>query len=124
MAVPIAGFLSLVVKGVYLGFNPCSETTCSHRSITRVELIYRFPPWLLDRLLHLLVINVPGSGPAASLSVTRVVADDADIMNLVKAGNLEDVKFLFARGLASPNDVNASCEVPILNVSKDSYQHS
>jgi len=53
----------------------------------------------------------------ASLRVNRVVADDAEIMDFVKAGNLEGVKSLFQRRLASPNDVNFSCDVPILNVS-------
>jgi len=115
--IPLTGFLSITVSGLYMGYDPCNETTCLRRSIPRAELFYRFPPWLLARVLHLFVGILPREGPAASLRITRVVADDAEIMNLAKAGDVEGVRSLFQRRLASPNDVNSSCEVPILSVS-------
>jgi len=115
--VPLLGFLSVSVSGLLPGYNQCSETSCLRRSIFRTHISYRFPRWFLARILRLSLGIYPGEGPVASLRVNRVVADDAEIMDFVKAGNLEGVKSLFQRRLASPNDVNFSCDVPILNVS-------
>jgi hypothetical protein len=114
--VPLLGFLSVTVSGLLRGYNQCSETSCSQRSILRTHISYRFPRWFLARILRLSLGMYPGEGPVASLRVNRVVADDAEIMDFVKAGNLEGVKSFFHRRLASPNDVNFSCDVPILSV--------
>jgi hypothetical protein len=115
--VPLLGFLSITVSGLLPDYHQCSETSCLRRSILRTHISYRFPWWFLARILRLSFGMYPGEGPVASLRVNRVVTDDAEIMDFVKAGNLEGVKSLFRRRLASPNDVNFSCDVPILSVS-------
>jgi hypothetical protein len=114
---PLVGHLSIAASGMYMIYYPCNETTCLRQSIPRAEMSYRFPLWLLPRVLHLFVGMSPGEGPTFSLRTTRVVADHAEIMNLAKSGSVDGVKLLFQRGLASPNDVNSSCGVPILSVS-------
>jgi hypothetical protein len=49
----------------------------------------------------------------------RVVPDDADIMRFAKAGDLQGVRSLLGQRLASPLDVNATWNVPVLSVSYD-----
>jgi hypothetical protein len=115
--VPLLGFLSVTLSGPLPGYNRCSETSCLQQSILRTHISYRFPRWFLARIFRLSLGVYPGEGPVGSLRVNRVVADEAEIMDFVKSGNLEGVKSLFQQRLASPNDVNFSCDVPILNVS-------
>jgi hypothetical protein len=115
--VPLLGFLSITLSGPFPGYNRCSETSCLQRSILHTHISYRFPRWFLARILRLSLGVYPGEGPVGTLRVNRVVADEAEIMDFVKSGNLEGVKSLFQQRLASPNDVNFSCDVPILNVS-------
>jgi hypothetical protein len=119
--VPLLGFLSVTLSGLLLANNRCSETSCLQRSIFRTHISYRFPRWFLARILRLSLGLYPGEGPVGSLRVNRVVEDEAEIMDFVKSGNLEGVKSLFQRRLASPNDVNFSCDVPILNVSTPTW---
>jgi hypothetical protein len=54
-----------------------------------------------------------------SLKMLRVVPDNADIMRFAKAGDPQGVRSLLEQKLASPLDVNATWNVPVLSVSYD-----
>jgi hypothetical protein len=80
---------------------------------------YRFPYWFLARGLYLTVGMQPRLGFNTSLKMLRVVPDDADIMRFTKAGDLQGVRSLIEQKLASPLDVNATWNVPVLSVRND-----
>jgi hypothetical protein len=81
---------------------------------------YRFPYWFLARILCLTVGVHPQGGLNSSLKTLRVVPDDADIMRFAKTGDIQGVRSLIEQRLASPLDVNATWNVPVLSVSNDS----
>jgi hypothetical protein len=77
---------------------------------------YWFPYWFLARGLYLTVGMQPCVRLSTSLKMLRVVPDDADIMRFAKAGDLQGVRSLLGQRLASPLDVNATWNVPVLSV--------
>jgi hypothetical protein len=97
----------------------CTETTCSRRLMSIARATYRFPYWFLARILCLTVSRQPQVELTASLKTFRVVPDDADIMRFAKTGDLQGVRSLIKQKMASPLDVNATWNVPVLSVSND-----
>jgi hypothetical protein len=83
------------------------------------ELLIGFPYWFLARGLYLTVGMQPRVRLNNSLKMLRVVPDDADIMRFAKAGDPQGVRSLLEQKLASPLDVNATWNVPVLSVSYD-----
>jgi hypothetical protein len=63
----------------------------------------------------------PQVGLNTSLKTLRIVPDDADIMRFAKTGNLQGVRSLIEQRLASPLDVNATWNVPVLSVSDNQF---
>ena len=60
--------------------------------------------------------NTPLAGPVASLEVRRTIPGDAEIFAYAKSGNVDGMKSLFQRGLASPHDVQYDSGVTALHV--------
>jgi hypothetical protein len=111
------GSLSVVSTAAPRKQSPCTENSCSQqwRHVTKVTC--RSPYWLLAQIVCLTVSMQPHIGINMSLRAFRVIPDDADVMRFAKAGDLEGVRSMIRRGLASPLDVNASWGVPVLSVS-------
>jgi hypothetical protein len=95
----------------------CTETSCSRRLMSVAKATYRFPYWLLARIFCLTVSMQSQAGLDISLKTCQVVPDDADIMRFAKTGDLQGVRSLIEKRLASPRDVNATWNVPVLSVS-------
>lgn len=120
----VFGSLGITVSAASGNKSLCTETSCSRRSMSVARVTYRFPYWFLARIWCLTVMSVqPQSGFYTSLRTLRVVPDDADIMRFAKTGNLQGVKSLIEQGLASPLDVNATWNVPVLSVSSISSKY-
>lgn len=113
------GSFSIVVSAASGNKSPCTETSCLRRSRSVTRATYRFPYWFLARIMCFTINMQPHTGFNACLKTLRVVPDDADVMRFAKTGDLEGVRSMMTRGLASPLDVNASWNVPILSVSTD-----
>jgi hypothetical protein len=113
----LLGSLSITISASSGNKSLCTETSCSRRSMSVARATYRFPIWLLARILCLTVNLQPQNGLDASLKTPRVVPDNADIMQFAKIGDLNGVRSLIEQRLASPLDVNATWNVPVLSVS-------
>lgn len=112
------GSLLVTISAAPKNKSLCSETSCSRRMMSVARATYRFPSWFLARILYL-TISTPYGGMDACLKSIRVVPDNADIMRFAKAGDIDGVKSMIQKGLASPLDVNATWNVPVLSVGKD-----
>jgi len=71
-------------------------------------------------------VNLSWSLTGWNLQATRIIPSDSDIFKFCKQGNLEGVRFLLDRGLASTRDVDENgssplhvCNYPILSLSVD-----
>jgi hypothetical protein len=113
------GSLSITISTASGNKSLCTETSCSRRLMSVTRATYRFPYWFLARGLYLTVGIQPRLGLNTSLKMLHVVPDDADIMRFAKAGDLQGVRSLIEQKLASPLDVNATWNVPVLSVSND-----
>ena len=113
----LIGSLSIVSTAASGKQDRCTETLCSRQRGSVTKVTYRFPYWLLARIMCLTVSMQPQTGINMSLKALSVIPDDAEIMHFAKAGNLEGIRSLITLGLASPLDVNASWGVPVLSVS-------
>jgi hypothetical protein len=114
------GSFSITISGSSRNKSLCTETSCSRRFMSVARATYRFPYWLLARILCLTVGVHPQVGLNSSLKTLRVVPDNADIMRFAKTGDIQGVRSLIEQRLASPLDLNATWNVPVLSVSYDS----
>jgi hypothetical protein len=116
------GSFSITISAASGNKSLCTETSCSRRLMSVARATYRFPYWFLARILCFTMGMQPQVGLNTSLKTLRVVPDDADIMRFAKTGDLQGVRSLIKQGLASPLDVNATWNVPVLSVSNDQPQ--
>lgn len=116
------GSFSITISAASGNKTLCTETTCSRRLMSVARATYRFPSWFLGRILYLTVSTQPLVGLNTSLKTLRIVPDNADIMRFAKTGDLQGVRSLIEQRLASPLDVNATWNVPVLSVSSQQPQ--
>ena len=64
----------------------------------------------------------PLTGPVASLKVQRTVPGSADIFTFTKLGDVDGIRTLFEKGLASPHDVQFDSGITPLHVGISSQQ--
>lgn len=101
---------SLLVKhnGLYGMNQPCNERSCRRSDFASLRISYRFPDWLLNRMVSSVIRSNAIHGPQLSLVVPRIVPDTSEIFALSVAGNINAIAKLLGSGLASPCDVSAS----------------
>ena len=101
---------SLLVKsnGLYGLTQACNEFTCGRNSSVSVRISYRFPEWLLNRMVSTIIISNQVSGPQLSLVTPRVVSHISEIFGHAFQGNIDAVAKVFQLGLASPCDISSS----------------
>ena len=99
---------SLLVKsnGLYGLNQPCNEYSCRRSSSASIRISYRFPEWLLNRMVSSLIITNRVCGPQVSLVIPRVVSHTSEIFFHAFSGNIDGVMKLLQAGLASPCDTN------------------
>lgn len=67
--------------------------------------------------------QVPTAGPQFQLTLPRLVSDTAQSINFAMNGNIDGLKWLFTRGLASPNDTSYSRGFSLLRVGLATFYH-
>ena len=89
---------------------------------TTVILTYYLPSWFFARAVNAFLsfdmMGDPYGSPYMSTQIARVRPDASKIFHLAAAGDIEGMKAMFARGLASPNDVSYTFGFSVLHVSK------
>ena len=71
----------------------------------------------MNAFLSFELMGDPWGSPYISMRIARVRPDTSKIFHLATAGDIEGMKAMFARGLASPNDVSYSFGYSVLHVS-------
>ena len=102
----LVGSLLIKSNGLYGLNQPCNEFSCRRSSSATVRISYRFPGWMLNRMISSLIVSNRLSGPQLSLVVPRVVSNTSDIFFHAFTGNIDGVAKLLQSGLASPCDIS------------------
>lgn len=115
-------FLSGLIGSLLVGYiglpfppRPCNERTCQGHQHGSAQLTYLFPRWLVPRLISVTYSQKAGIGVV--LKAPRIISDDALVLRYAAIGDIENMKLLFSKGLASPHDVGASYGMTPLHVS-------
>ena len=116
--------LEQFIGSLFVGYSglpalrpPCNEKTCHLQAQPLTYVTYFFPRWFLSRMVTFMMTVTPLAGPVASLKVQRVVPGSADVFNFARLGDIDGMKALFEKGLASPHDVQYESGVTPLHVS-------
>ena len=117
-------FLNRVLGQMFIGytglplFSPkCSSQQCQKGQVPRVSLEYWFPlGFFWSQIIIVQAGFSQNLGPQFQLRTLRRVPDSAPCVNFALEGNIEALKDLFARGLASPQDVSSTRGYSLLRV--------
>ena len=102
----LVGSLLVRHNGLYGLNQACNEHSCRRSNSATVRISYRFPDWLLNRMVSSVLVSNHVNGPQLSLVIPRVVPNTSDIFFQAFAGNIDAVAKLLRSGLASPCDVS------------------
>lgn len=83
--------------------------SCEKNQAAHVSVKYWFPlGFVWSKILRLKVTYQPHIGPQFELSTLRRVSDSGQCVNFAISGNIDGLKDLNKRGLASPRDVSTT----------------
>ena len=119
------GLLDRVVGQMFIGYaglpllgSKCDTRLCKKSQSPAVSFEYWFPMgFVWSQILQLRVSYEPKVGPQFDLRSLRRVPDTAQCVHFALNGNIEGLKDLFRRGLASPRDVSSTRGYSVLRVS-------
>lgn len=120
------GFMDRVLGQLFVGYSglpilssKCDKENCSKSQNAQVSVEYWFPlGFCWSQIVRLQLGYQASIGPQMSLSTLRRVPDSAPCVTFALNGDIEGLKELFARGLASPRDVSTTRGYSILRVSR------
>ena len=96
-------------SGLPLLNHTCDTETCERLQTPSVSFEYWFPMgFLWSQIVCLQMSYQPQFGPQVSLSALRRVLDSAQCVNFVLNSNIDGLKDLFIREMASPWDVSST----------------
>lgn len=104
----LVGSLLIRHNGLYGLNQACNEYSCRRSSYASIRISYRFPQWLLTRMVSSIITSIRLSGPQLSLVVPRVVSNKSDIFSYAFAGDIDGIAKLLQSGLASACDVSGA----------------
>jgi hypothetical protein len=109
---------SLFVGYVALPFfaPPCNRQHCHRRERPSIQINYYFPPWFLTRVMIFIATYSDRGGPEMVIKIPRLCSPKADIFVFAATGNVDGIKTLFQRGLASPMDLECKNGLSPLHV--------
>lgn len=114
----VLGQLFVGYAGIPLLNDKCDASECQKSQIPYINLEYWFPLGLFwSQIVRLQVGYQTHLGPQMSLSMLRRIPDSAQCVNFALTGNIDGLKDLFKRGLASPKDVSSTRGYSLLRVS-------
>ncbi|KAL8951442.1 MAG: hypothetical protein Q9222_002582 [Ikaeria aurantiellina] len=117
------GLVHRVIGQMFIGYiglpmlnRTCDTASCEKAQSPSISFEYWFPVgFLWSQILWLQLSYQPQLGPQVSLlSPLRSVPDSAQCVTFALNGNVEGLKDLFLRGLASPRDVSSTRGYSIL----------
>ncbi|KAK6357237.1 hypothetical protein TWF718_001560 [Orbilia javanica] len=103
----IFGRLMVSHAGIPLVSRKCDNQACENSQAPRANFEYWFPMNIFwSQIIRLQLGYSSTTGPQLQLSTLRRVSDSAQSINFALNGNIDGLKDLFKRGLASPKDVS------------------
>jgi hypothetical protein len=113
----VVGKLFLGYAGMPLFIPKCNVPDCQKAQTARVSMEYWFPTSYLSQIVRF-QLAIENTGPQFALNFLRRVPDTAQGVFFAQAGNIDGLKDLFKRGLASPRDVSTTRGYSLLRVSE------
>lgn len=105
----VLGQLFVGTAGIPILSTKCDYNACKSSQAPRVSMEYWFPLGVFwSQIVQLQVSYHASMGPQFSLKSLRRVPDSAQCVHYAMHGNIEGLKDLFRRGLASPWDVSST----------------
>ena len=92
---------SLYSLGTYSG---CISPSCLVQPKFCVRVRYLFPWWFWGKMLNLDITATPAYEIKASLKIISFLPLDSDVFQAINHDDVEDLRQLFSKGYASPND--------------------
>ena len=113
-----------VLGRIFIGYtglpgvsHKCNIESCVKAQSPQMSLEYWFPlGFLWSQIVRLRLTYEPSMGPNLELSMLRRVSDSAQCITFALDGNIDGLKDLFRRGLASPRDVSSTRGYSVLRV--------
>ncbi|KAK6495545.1 hypothetical protein TWF481_002594 [Arthrobotrys musiformis] len=103
----IFGRAMISYAGIPLVSQKCDNQACENAQAPRANFEYWFPMNIFwSQIIRLQLGYSSATGPQFQLSTLRRVPDEAQSINFALNGNIDGLKDLFKRGLASPKDVS------------------
>lgn len=103
------GQIFIGYKGLPLLSQSCTLESCKRNSAPNIYAIYFFPRWwILSRIILITARQRVNLGPEVLLRFPNRIHYNSPIVILVQQGKVEELKTLFAKGEASPNDLPTS----------------
>lgn len=121
----VLGQMFVGYAGLPLLSPTCDNDSCEKYQTAHVSVEYWFPlGFVWSKIIRFQLTYQPNFGPHLELSTLRRVPDSAQCVNFALNGNIDGLKDLFKRGLASPRDVSTTRGYSVLRVSLDCFQYS
>ena len=92
----------------------CTEASCLSRMTFQARVFYLFPSWFVAKSLIMGLTVQSLSEVNVSLKVLRIVPAGSEIFRLANLNDVDGLKSLLSRGLASPLDVDSNNYTAIL----------
>ncbi|KAI1386841.1 ankyrin repeat-containing domain protein [Hypoxylon trugodes] len=103
----IFGQLFVGYAGIPVVTPKCDDTECRNRQQPQIQAEYWFPAGVFwSQILRFQATFNANTGPQFQLKTLRRVPDSAEAVTFAMKGDIEGLKSLFRRGLASPVDVS------------------
>lgn len=110
------GLVDRIFRQMFVGYaglplfnGKCNTNSCEKNQNVRVSVEYWFPlGFVWSNIIRFQVTYQPHIGPQLELSTLKRVPDSAQCVNFALNGNIDGLKDLFRRGLASPRDVSTT----------------
>ena len=105
----VFGQLFVGYAGLPLLNAKCDINSCEKNQAAQFSVEYWFPlGFVWSKILRFQITYQPHIGPQFELSTLRRVPDSAQCVNYALKGNIDGLKDLFKKGLASPRDVSTT----------------
>ncbi|KAF2685015.1 ankyrin [Lentithecium fluviatile CBS 122367] len=114
----LIGSVVIGYSGVRLATRKCTMSKCRVQATSALRFSYKFPMWMFPVTINFASYSRYGQ-PTAGLSVARIRPHTSAIFAFAEAGNVEGMKMLFDRGLASPFDVSFQTGDQPLHITAD-----
>ena len=108
-----SGLLGHIMGRLFVGYTglpftgkSCNIASCRLKQTPFVNMEYWFPPWFLHYAVRLNVAFQSAAGLHLQLRTLRRVPDSAECVRFALTGNIDGMRELFVKGLASPQDVS------------------